>query len=313
MKILITGGAGFIGSTLANELTKNHQVVVFDNFSTGKVENLDFSNNLKVIEGDITDYEFINNELLADFDVIYHLAAIASVAASVESPYYCNEVNFKATLNIIEQIKKNTFKAKFIFASSAAVYGDNDNLPLNENDSVRPLSPYAIDKYAAEQYVINYANLYGINASAARFFNVYGPNQDPKSPYSGVISILMDTMLDNNKVFRLFGDGSQTRDFVYVEDLVNALILLGSSKESGEVYNIGTGNNITLNELIDTIQQVASKRIEVKRLPFRNADVRESQANIDKIKKIGYTPRFSIKTGLQKFYVKETKKMLEIV
>ncbi|WP_422123952.1 GDP-mannose 4,6-dehydratase [Planococcus sp. X10-3] len=310
MKVLVTGGAGFIGSNLTNELIKDHEVVVFDNFSTGKIDNLDSSNNLTVIEGDITDYPFMNKVLADKFDVIYHLAAIASVAASVEDPMYCNEVNFKATLNLLEQIRQNGFETKIVFASSAAVYGDNENLPLSESDAVRPLSPYAIDKYAAEQYVLNYAQLFNIDTCATRFFNVYGPKQDPKSPYSGVISILIDATLDSNKEFSLYGDGSQTRDFVYIDDLVNALTILGDSKEiSGKVFNVGTGNSISLTNLIKSIESVSNQKLEINNQPARNGDVKDSRADINRISELGYTTNFSIKDGLLELYKYEFSKL----
>lgn len=313
MKILVTGGAGFIGSNLTNELVKDHEVVVFDNFSTGKIDNLDFSDNLAVIEGDITDYPFINKVLADEFDIIYHLAAVASVAASVENPIHCNEVNFKATLNLLEQVRQNKFKTKIVFASSAAVYGDNENLPLKESDAVRPLSPYAIDKYAAEQYIINYSKLYGMDTCAARFFNVYGPKQDPKSPYSGVISILMDAILDSSKVFNLFGDGSQTRDFVYVDDLVNTLIILGFSGESkGQVFNLGTGNSISLIELINTLEFVSNQKLEINSFPARNGDIKDSKADIKLTRELGYFPKFGLQKGLKQFYDYEMKKLVEL-
>lgn len=312
MKILVTGGAGFIGSNLTNELVKNHEVVVYDNFSSGKIENLDFSDSLTVIEGDITDFSFINKILAEKFDIIYHLAAIASVAASVENPVYCNEVNFKATLNLLEQVRQNEFNTKIVFASSAAVYGDNENLPLRESDAVRPLSPYAIDKYAAEQYIINYTKLYGMDTCATRFFNVYGPKQDPKSPYSGVISILMDAIQDSNKVFNLFGDGSQTRDFVYIDDLVNALSILGFSEASkGLVFNIGTGNSINLSELINSLEDVSNQKLHINNLPPRNGDIKDSQADISQIEKLGYKPAFSVYKGLNELYNYEINKSLK--
>ncbi len=226
---LITGGAGFIGSTLANYYSKDNQVVVIDDLSMGQTENLNASENITFIEGSVTDQQLMEKVLQEyQFDYIFHLAAIASVADSVARPVETHQVNFESVLQLLELIRKYQKDLKrLVFASSAAVYGDEPTLPKQEESVIRPLTPYAVDKFASEKYVLNYCHLYDVPTSAVRFFNVYGPNQNPNSPYSGVISIVMDSykrLLANQEVtFNIFGDGKQSRDFVFVEDVVQAL------------------------------------------------------------------------------------------
>jgi len=309
MKILITGGAGFIGSTLANELIKdNNEVVVFDNFSTGKMKNLDESSKLKIIEGDLTSFHEIDKLMSEKYEVIYHLGAIASVEASLQNPVFCNEVNFIATINLLEQLRKKQPETKFVFASSAAVYGANSNLPLSECEAVNPMSPYAIDKYAAEQYVINYSKLYGINTSAVRFFNVFGPKQDAKSPYSGVISIMLDKFLSEDRTFNLYGDGNQTRDFIYVKDLVIAIIKVANATESiGTVYNIGSGISTSIETIITSLERLTQKKLSINYLDERKGDIRHSLADISCISELGFVPKFKINEGLKLLIEYENK------
>ena len=212
-KYLITGGAGFIGSTLANYLSKENSVIVIDDLSMGKEENLIKSSKLQFINGSVTDSELMNDILSNNtFDYVFHLAAIASVADSVERPVETHQVNFESVLMLLELIRKYQKGLKrLVFSSSAAVYGDEPTLPKKEESVIRPLTPYAVDKFAAEQYVLDYNHLYGVKTSAVRFFNVYGPNQNPESPYSGVISILVDRYKKIQKgedtQFILFGEG----------------------------------------------------------------------------------------------------------
>ncbi|HGF7851316.1 TPA: NAD-dependent epimerase/dehydratase family protein, partial [Enterococcus faecium] len=246
--ILITGGAGFIGSTLANCLAKSNKVLVIDDLSMGEKSNLSSSENIKFIEGSVTDKDLMSEILTNNqFEYIYHLAAIASVADSVARPIETHQVNFESVLMLLEFCRKYQQNLKrLIFSSSAAVYGDEPTLPKKEESVIRPLTPYAIDKFAAEQYVLDYYHLYNVPTSAVRFFNVYGPNQNPNSPYSGVISILVDQykkhLKNENSKFILFGDGEQSRDFVYIEDVIQALLLIATKKEAlGRQFNVGTG------------------------------------------------------------------------
>ncbi|MGG5324076.1 UDP-glucose 4-epimerase [Enterococcus pernyi] len=310
--ILITGGAGFIGSTLANHLSENNKVVVIDDLSMGNKENLDSTKNIVFVEGDVAD-EKVMEELLNNhqFDYIFHLAAIASVADSVERPLETHRVNFDSVLMLLELIRKYQPNLKrIVFSSSAAVYGDEPTLPKKEESVIRPLTPYAIDKFAAEQYVLDYCHLYDVPGTAVRFFNVYGPNQNPNSPYSGVISILVDRykkqLAGEKASFTLFGDGSQSRDFVYVEDVVQALLLVSKEEKAlGQQFNVGTGNSTTLLELIQTINQILEVELLLDYQEERAGDIHDSLADITKLSIIGYQPKHSILDGMRKYLATE--------
>lgn len=309
---LITGGAGFIGSTLANHLSKENSVIVVDDLSMGKQENLDDNSNLNLIKGSVTDKKLMEDIFSSNqFDYIFHLAAIASVADSVERPVETHQINFESVLMLLELIRKYQKDLKrLVFSSSAAVYGDEPTLPKHEESVIRPLTPYAVDKFAAEQYVLDYNHLYGVKTSAVRFFNVYGPNQNPESPYSGVISILVDRYKKIQKGedthFTLFGDGSQSRDFVFIEDVIQALLLVASKEESlGKQFNVGTGNAITLNELIEVIDETLGIKLALKHESERDGDIKDSVADISRLKGLGYNPNFSVQEGMKKYLVSE--------
>lgn len=302
--VLITGGLGFIGSHLANRLAKENKVVIIDNLSTGRRENVTPHENITIYEGDITDKKIVASIFQAyQFDYIYHLAAVASVAESVERPHETVEINFMATVLLLEHARKQQQEVKrFVFASSAAVFGDEKTMPKTEMSPVKPLTPYAIDKLASEQYVLAYNSLYGLNTSAARFFNVYGMRQNPESPYSGVISLLTKAFVEESS-FQIYGDGSQTRDFIFIKDVVDALVLIASREESnGEVYNIGTGQPISLNDLIGQYQVVTGRAMEVSHLQSRRGDIRVSLASIEKLKRLGFEPKYSIYRGLRTYW-----------
>ncbi|WP_086444919.1 NAD-dependent epimerase/dehydratase family protein [Candidatus Enterococcus lemimoniae] len=307
-RILITGGAGFIGSTLANFYSKEHKVTVIDDLSMGSISNLDSSANLCFIEGSVTDRELMEKVLSkTQFDYIFHLAAIASVADSVARPLETHQINFDSVFQLLELVKNNQFELKrLLFASSAAVYGDEPTLPKQEESVIRPLTPYAIDKFAAEKYVVDYYHLYGVPTSAVRFFNVYGPKQNPESPYSGVISIMMDRykkLLNKEAIdFTVFGDGTQSRDFVFIEDVIQALDLIATSQDSlGEVYNIGTGKAINLNELVSIVDNFLGINLPICYEDERSGDIKHSLADISKVTEIGYEPNYTVKTGLEKY------------
>lgn len=312
LKYLITGGAGFIGSTLANYLSKENSVIVIDDLSMGKKENLIKNSNLEFINGSVTDKELMT-EILSNnkFDYIFHLAAIASVADSVERPLETHQINFESVLMLLEFIRKHQKDLKrLVFSSSAAVYGDEPTLPKKEESVIRPLTPYAVDKFAAEQYVLDYYHLYGIPTSAVRFFNVYGPNQNPESPYSGVISILVDRYKKMQRgeqgEFTLFGDGSQSRDFVFIEDVIQALLLVANKEEAlGRQFNVGTGNAISLIELIKVIDEALELSLTVKHETERDGDIKDSVADISRLKSLGFKPNFSIHEGMQKYLESE--------
>lgn len=304
-KILITGGAGFIGSSLADFLIQhNNKITIVDDMSMGRYSNIPECSNVQFFKESITNYNFMEKLMVKEnFDYIYMFAGIASVADSINRPYITHLVNQEANICILEIIRINNLQPKkIIFASSAAVYGDNPQLPKSEESMICPLTPYAIDKYASERYVINYGKLYNISTLAVRFFNVYGPKQNPESPYSGVISILTEC-LANNKIFTLYGNGEQIRDFVYIDDVIKALIILSLSNQAiHDVYNIASGNAYSLIEVITAYERIAGKRIYINTSDSRKGDIMESYADITKLRNLGYIPRYSLSSGLYEYW-----------
>ena len=315
--ILLTGGAGFIGSHLAEGLLKKYpdkKIVVLDDLSTGKLENLPNSENIHFVKGSITDKDFIEELFDAfNFEKVFHLAAVASVQKSVENPEYTHKVNFDGTLYLLEASKKRNVN-KFIFASSAAVYGDLEELPKKEDMPIKPLTPYAVDKYASERYVINYYHLYGLKTTALRFFNVFGERQDPSSPYSGVLSIFIDRIRrfqnGENVNITIFGDGEQTRDFIYVKDVVKAILLVDDVEETnGEVYNLGLGKETSLLQILDILKSYVPELPPIEFAPPRKGDIKHSRADISKLKSIGFKPDYSLEEGLKRLLKYENIKM----
>jgi UDP-glucose 4-epimerase len=311
-KILVTGGAGFIGSHIVEELlNRNEQVVVIDNFSMGSLDNLPESNRLTVVEGDISVRETIADLFKQyQFKKIFHLGAIASVAASVEDPLHTHQTNLEATLYLLEEARKQGGLERFVFASSAAVYGDEPTLPKKETSTIRPLTPYAIDKFASEQYVLAFSRLYDIPTAAVRFFNVFGNRQNPSSPYSGVVSILTDKFKQLVKKeetsFTLFGDGEQTRDFIYVKDVVQAVFLVSETSDAiGKVFNVGTGGSTSLNELIGLYEEITETRLPIEIKEERSGDIKESYSDISELKSLGFEPKFTMREGLLEYWNKE--------
>jgi len=311
-KVLITGVAGFIGSNLSHSLSDNHDIFIVDDLSMGKKRNIPQKSNVYFYQNSVTNIEFMRKLLTVEnFDYIFHLAAIASVADSIRRPVCSNNVNFKSTLDLLDILKKmeSSNLKKFVFSSSAAIYGDSLEIPKYENSEINPKSPYAIDKYAAERYTLLYNNLYGLPTTAVRFFNVFGPRQNPDSPYSGVISIILNQFINqinnNNGEFNLYGDGKQTRDYIYIDDVIEILEMIAISEKSvGNVYNVGLGVETELNELLDYISEKLSTQIKVNYLPARQADIKKSVASIKKIEELGFTPKFSVKDGLNDYIEK---------
>lgn len=312
-KYLVTGGAGFIGSNLVEKVvSQGDEVVVVDDLSMGKLKNIVkyLGNNVKFYRKSITDFSFMQDLLQREnFDYIVLLGAVASVADSVARPLETHKINMEANLNVLEIIRRKKLSIKkLLFASSAAVYGNVSELPKKENSSIDPLSPYAIDKFASERYTINYGKLYGLPTVATRFFNVYGPKQNPTSPYSGVLSIIHNC-LQNDKKFTVFGDGTQTRDFIFVDDVVKAILLLLQNKNAlFEVYNLATGHQTTLNADIEAFERAVGKKLEVQYLPARPGDIKDSYADISKLASLGFKPEYSIKRGLLKYINEEESK-----
>ena len=300
MKVLITGGAGFIGSHLVEHLlAAGHRVCVLDNLSSGKRENLPSHAQLEFVLGDIRDPGLVL-QLSVGMDAIVHLAAVASVQASVDDPTGTHETNFDGTLYLLEAARKNNVR-RFLYASSAAVYGDNTRLPLAEDEAPNPLSPYAVDKLAGEYYLRFYHAKFGIEATAFRFFNIFGPRQDPSSPYSGVISIFIERARHGTAV-TVFGDGRQTRDFVYVGDLAALLVQTLTRPETvGQVINVGRGKQCSLLELLEALQKVTGKSIERRFESARLGDIVHSRADISKLVRLfGKAPATDMATGLAK-------------
>ncbi|KUP04392.1 epimerase [Bacillus coahuilensis p1.1.43] len=310
--ILVTGGAGFIGSHLVDHLLhRGEKVVVLDDLSMGSKTNLQDHENLIFIQGDLS-HRLTIQEVFAQhsFKKVFHLGAIASVAASVEHPFETHQTNLEGTLYLLEEVRKVGSIERFVFASSAAVYGDEPTLPKREKSEIRPLTPYAIDKFASEQYVLAYSRLYGIPTAATRFFNVYGTRQNPSSPYSGVISIITDRfkklMNGEETIFTLFGDGKQTRDFVYVEDVIQALTLVSENEEAiGRVFNVGTGKETSLVDMISILEKITSTTLPIDQKEERAGDIKHSYSCIDDLESIGFNPHYSMEAGLRKYWEEE--------
>lgn len=304
MKALVTGGAGFIGSHLVDQLVEQGvDVVVVDDLSMGNVDNIKNQDSIKIYIEDVRNEMFMQALLQEEkFDYIYFLAAVASVADSIVRPSETHEINHNAVLKMLEYIRTAKLPLKqFLFTSSAAVYGNLPELPKKEDSRVAPLSPYAIDKYATERYVLAYGELYDLPTVCVRFFNIYGPGQNPSSPYSGVLSILTDC-LENNKSFTLFGDGSQTRDFIYIEDVIQALWLITIKAAHHQVFNIANGSELALNDIIKTYETVAGRGLIVRNAIGRPGEVKRSVANISKLIGLGYSTNWSLEKGLTKYW-----------
>src|SRR5688572_9355248 len=302
MKFLVTGGAGFIGSHIAEELLRRqHQVRILDNFSTGKRENLAFAANtaeLEVIEGDVRDAETVGRAAHG-VEGIFHEAGLVSVPATSETPRLSFEVNAGGTFNVLEAARHGKVR-RVVFASSAAVYVDSTVLPLAETVEPRPLSPYGLDMLYGEQMGTLWHSLYGQQMIALRYFNVFGPRQDPASPYSGVISIFVN-LLRAGRSPTIFGDGEQTRDFVYVRDVVNANLRAMFAGPAGfHVFNVGGGRETSLNQLLSELQQLTGTSLKPGYVKARDGDIRHSLADISLIRReLGYAPGGTLTEGLR--------------
>ncbi|RIM55579.1 NAD-dependent epimerase/dehydratase family protein [Staphylococcus capitis] len=305
MKALITGGAGFIGSHLAEKLTNEGiDVYIIDNLSTGSLENIPFIDNERFYFKDITDYNFVTTLIKQEqFEYIFHLAAMVSVVETIEKPISSNEINICATINLLESTRKwNHNIKKMIFASSAAVYGDLPDLPKSVTVSkVAPLSPYAIQKYAGEQYTLIYNHLYQVPSVCLRFFNIYGPKQNPNSDYSGVLSILNSKFI-NRETFTFYGDGKQTRDFVYIDDLISAIWMVANSEKiNGSIFNVGNGIQTSLKEVFKSFEDAFGYSIPYSFKEPRLGDIKHSYADITQLKQLGYSPTFTIHRGINAY------------
>jgi nucleoside-diphosphate-sugar epimerase len=297
---LVTGGAGFIGSHIAETLAEGSQTVrVLDNFLTGKKENLNsFRGKIELIEGDIRDFETCRRASL-DADYVLHQAALPSVPRSVENPVLANEINVTGTLNVLLAACQAKVK-RVVFASSSSVYGDDARLPKKEGLEGRPLSPYALTKLAGENYCRVFSQIYGLSTVALRYFNVFGPRQDPHSQYAAVIPNFIIRILKGESP-TIYGDGEQSRDFTFVSDIVEANLLAATAKGvSGEVFNIACGQKTTVNRLVQEINEILGTRITPVHQDARLGDIRHSLADISRAQElIRYRPRFSFRRGLE--------------
>lgn len=312
MRALVTGGAGFIGSHIAHRLLESgHEVVVLDNFFTGKRENIAaIGKDVKVIEGDVRNIETVE-KAAAGCELVYHEAAIVSVPFSVERPQESHDVNIQGTINVLQAARKSGTK-RVVFASSAAIYGEEPTLPKRESMRAEPMSPYGVEKITGEHYLATWSKLFGVETVALRYFNVFGQRQDPKSPYSGVISIFVDRILAG-KPITFFGDGSQSRDFVFVANVVDANILAGTADPkvvSGHAFNVACGKRTTLVELATMIERAAGKTVERSFADSRAGDIKDSLADITHAKeRLGYAPKVEVEEGLKRLvdYVREAR------
>lgn len=300
-KYLVTGGAGFIGSHITEELVrKGEEVRVLDNFLTGKKENLTpFLADIDLIEGDIRDYSQCQ-KAVKGIDYVLHQAALPSVPRSVSDPITSNEINITGTLNMLFVSKEEGIKS-FVFASSSSVYGDDQRLPKKEGNEGSPLSPYALGKLTGEQYCRVFSQLYGFNTVSLRYFNIFGPRQDPFSQYAAAIPNFVTKIL-NNKQPIIFGDGEQSRDFTYVSNVVEANLLASQVQNvSGEAFNIACGSRTTVNSLISAIKSILEIDVPSVYTEPRLGDVKHSHADISKAEGMfNYRPLITFKEGLKK-------------
>lgn len=308
-KYLITGGAGFIGSNLSSRLLKKGAFVrVFDNFSTGRKKNIDSfvgNNNFEIIEGDLRNLDQLK-KAMDKTDCVFHEGALPSVSRSIEDPITVNNVNVLGTLNVLEAARQSGVK-RVIYASSSSIYGNSKVLPKQEEFIPNPLSPYAISKFAGEKYCQIYYKIYGLETVCLRYFNVFGPNQDPLSHYAAVIPRFVNLMKKDESPI-IYGDGKQSRDFTYVDNVINANLLASDEKNKkivGEVFNIACGERFTLLQLIDSINIILNKKIKPKFLESRPGDVKHSCASIEKAKNyLKYKPEVNFFEGLKKLIEK---------
>jgi nucleoside-diphosphate-sugar epimerase len=295
---LVTGGAGFIGSHMAEELVRRgDRVRVVDSLVTGKRQNLAHLPTVEFMLGDLAD-PGVAERAVAGVDYVLHQAAIPSVPRSVEDPITSNRANIDASLNLLVAARDAGVK-RVVYAGSSSAYGDTPTLPKVETMPTAPLSPYALQKLVAEQYCQMFTQLYGLETVTIRYFNVFGPRQDPSSPYSGVISLFISALCENRRPI-IFGDGGQTRDFTYVANVVDgALRACTAPKASGEVINVATGGRISLLQLFNTVKQEVASTLEPEFRDARAGDVRDSQADITKARQLlSYEPIVSFEEGL---------------
>jgi UDP-glucose 4-epimerase len=304
MKYLITGGCGFIGSHISEALVKDgHEVVIFDDLSSGYERNIShFRSRVEFIKGDVRDVNTLDRAVRG-MDYVFHEAALVSVFDSVERPADNNAINITGTLNVLSAARAHRVK-RVVMASSAAAYGNEPALPKNEAMRPAPESPYALAKITGEYYMHVFHSLYGLETVALRYFNVYGPRQDPSSMYSGVISKFSDVLKKGGSPV-IFGDGAQSRDFVYVKDVVKANLLAMHSEKAGkgDVFNVATGKGVSLLELLGAMCKLFGGNAEPVFKAARAGDIRHSLADIARARDVlGYSPQYSLENGLKELF-----------
>jgi len=290
--LLVTGGAGFIGSHIVDAVVDRNDVRVLDSLSTGSRDRL--PDGVRLIEGDIRDQETVE-AAMEGVDVVFHEAAMVSVPESVDRPRACHDVNGTATVTLLEAARAND--SRVVFASSAAIYGHPDGVPIAEDAPKRPASPYGLEKITGDYYTRIYADRYGLDTVSLRYFNAYGPRQTG-GQYSGVISTFLEQARSGEPI-TVEGDGEQTRDFVHVDDIVQANLRAATTDSTGTSYNIGTGSNITIRELAETVQRVTDTDSEIVHVDPRPGDIEQSEADITKAsERLGYSPTVTLEDGL---------------
>ncbi len=299
-RVVVTGGAGFIGSNLAEELAgRGYQVIILDNLATGRMSNVESllaGGRVEFIKGSITNLSILR-KVFTGAEYVFHQAAIPSVPRSIKNPKATHNANITGTFNVLLAARDTGIK-KVVYASSSSVYGDTPTLPKTEDMIPRPLSPYAVTKLNGEYYCKVFKDIYGLNTVSLRYFNVYGPRQDPNSPYAAVIPIFIARALAGKPPV-IYGDGEQSRDFTFVKDIAAANILAAESKATG-VFNIGGGSRVTINELARLIIKLVGKDniVPVYQAP-RAGDIVHSLADISRAKAFGYAPKYSLEEGLK--------------
>lgn len=300
-RYLVTGGAGFIGSHIVMRLVQDGAVVrVVDNLSTGQIQRLDrLRSAIELVQGDLAD-EAVAKSVVDGMDFVVHQAAVPSVQRSLSDPLGTNQANVVGTLNLLESSRRAGIR-RFVYASSSSAYGDTEVLPKHEDMPPNPMSPYALQKFVGERYCKLYYELYGLETVGLRYFNVFGPGQDPHSEYSAVIPRFINYLLGNRPI-TIFGDGEQSRDFTFVENVVEAnLLALGALNAAGKMCNIGCGERITLNQLVATLEEELGVKAQVSHLPPKLGDVRHSLADIERARAIlNYQPRVMVREGLRR-------------
>jgi len=299
-KVLVTGGAGFIGSNLVRALLeRGDSVRVLDNFSTGNRANLaGLDDEVEIVEGELRSYERVHNAVRG-VELVFHQGALPSVPRSVQDPLTTSAVTIEGTLNVLLAGRDEDVR-RVVYASSSSVYGNSGTLPRTESQQPDPISPYAVAKLAAERYCVSFHRVYGLETVALRYFNVFGPRQDPKSQYAAVVPRFL-AAIDAGEPVPIHGDGTQSRDFTYVANVVAANLLAGDAEGAvGGVLNVATGRQASVNELADTIGAVLGKPVEKRYLPVRTGDVRDSWASVDEAKRLlGYEANVGLEEGIE--------------